>query len=333
MRPEELPNVSVVIVTKGRPAIVVRAVESVLNTVYPIDKRQVVVLEETDTPRPICRQSVVYRTIPERGLGFGFARNEALRHTVHPLIVFADDDCVVERDWLIEIVTPIKAGDAVAVGGAVLVPTCGPVGQCENILGFPGGGVRYLNDAKGRVVPCQTFSTCNCAVLRTVLDRSGGFNPALRYGGEDELLSRTIAEVGPIVYNPKAVVRHWPRDGLFRVASWFARRGRSRVDLLRHSPRKREMVLGMIKNSPILRLLAVLAVLHLNGLAVFGSLAALCVAYYSVILWRYRWSRQYYPALRTFLVIPLVKVTMDVGMDVGIAGALCARLKVYLCGE
>ena len=333
MHNDELPNVSVVIVTKGRHAMVARAVESVLSAEYPTEKRQVVVLEETDTPRPISGPGVVYRTIPEQGLGFGFARNEALRHAEHPLIVFADDDCVVERDWLVEIVTPIRTGKAAAVGGAVLVPTCGPVGQCENILGFPGGGAHYLNNAKGRVVPCQTFSTCNCAVLRTVLDQNGGFDPGLRHGGEDELLSRRIAQVGPIVYNPKAVVRHRPRDSLLKVAGWFARRGRSRVDLLRHSPREPEMVLGVIKNSPFLRLLAVLVVLGLNGLPVFGSLIVLGVVYYSVILWRYRWSRQYFPALATFVVIPLVKITMDVGMDVGIAVALSARLKVCLCGE
>ena len=87
--------------------------------------------------------------------------------------------------WLKELVASLaEAPAAVAVGGGILLPPCGPVGQCESILGFPGGGAQYIH-AVGGVVPADTFSTCNCVLQREAVQAAGGFDERLRYGGED----------------------------------------------------------------------------------------------------------------------------------------------------
>jgi hypothetical protein len=45
-----------------------------------------------------------------------------------------------------------------------------------------------------------------------------------------------------------------------------------------------------------------------------GAVLLLC---YASVLWRNRWARQYYQSIRTFLLIPIVKAVMDVGMVAG----------------
>ena len=39
--------------------------------------------------------------------------------------------------------------DVLGVAGAIAVQDCGLIGYAENILGFPGGGLRYAHHAKG----------------------------------------------------------------------------------------------------------------------------------------------------------------------------------------
>ena len=152
------PSVSVIIVTKGHHDLAKDAVDSVLATEYPIDRRQMVVVEETNKPKPIEGRGVEYHTIPERNLGVAFARNQGVRYAQHKIIAFTDDDCLVEKRWLKEIVKPLlKSDDVAAVAGSVLLPDCGPIGQCENILGFPGGGVKFIHAAQGKTISLPTF--------------------------------------------------------------------------------------------------------------------------------------------------------------------------------
>jgi O-antigen/teichoic acid export membrane protein len=56
----EWPAVSVIIVTRGRHEAAIEAVHSVLQVDYPAEKLEVVVIEETDNPRPIEGYQVRY---------------------------------------------------------------------------------------------------------------------------------------------------------------------------------------------------------------------------------------------------------------------------------
>lgn len=311
------PDVSVVIITKSRHEQAEQAVQSVVQTFYPEEKREIVVIEETDDPRPIGGENVKYRAIPVENRGFGYARNEGLKTASHQIVAFVDDDCKVAKDWLNELVRVlVENPGAVAVGGAVFVPECGPVGQCESILGFPAGGTQYVHQARGEVVQRSTFSTCNCAAFRREIDLAGGFEEKLQLGGEDELLSRRMAQRGKILYNPRAIARHEPRDSLAGVFSWFVRRGRARVTALRLLKTRGEAA-KWLTNSPIIRLLIIVGLLLWLSLPVTVGIPVVFGLYYLGILWRFRWSRKYYPLLRTYLLLPIVKVTMDLGMDVG----------------
>lgn len=322
----EWPAVSVIIITRDRHESAVEAVHSVLQVDYPTDKLEVVVVEETDKPEPIEGEQVHYIAIPRRNLGFGFARNQGVKHSKGEVFAFTDDDCLVHRNWLRDLVGALQAEEgAAAVSGAVLVPECGPVGECENILGFPGGGVKFVADARGKVVHRVTFSTCNCAVYRWAVEEVGGFQEANKSGGEDEALSRQISARHPMLYTPHAIVWHEPRDHIIKVYHWFVRRGLGRAEMARNSPTGAMLYYRMILQSPFVRLAVVSGIAVAVGIPLWLAVLGLLALYYFSVLYRYRWSRRHYRAWKTFLVLPWVKAVMDVAMDIGTAKKLLAR--------
>ena len=319
------PGVSVVVVTRGHHALAERAVRSLLATDYPAAQRQIVVVEETDAPQPIPGLGVKYHTIPVKSRGVSFARNTGLDLCDHEIVAFTDDDCEVDKSWLREIVRPLIENPGVAAtAGAVLVPPCGPVGQCENILGFPGGGAKHIHRAGGRIIPMRTFSTCNCAIHRE-LAGDVHFQEGFQNAGEDELLSRSISARFQLLYTPFAIVRHQPRDSLGGVFRWFVRRGQARVHMARHVASRGAYIRKTMGTSMLLRLFVFLVLLAILGIPVLPAVACMALLYYVSVLWRFRWARRFPPSMKTFLILPLVRFTMDVAMDIGVLRTLLKR--------
>ncbi|MBD3390858.1 MAG: glycosyltransferase [Chitinivibrionales bacterium] len=318
MTAESLPAVSVLVVTKGNHPGVERAVASLTAGDYPEQQVEIVVVEETGSPQAVTGERVRYVPVPETDRGYGYARNQALVHATADIVAFTDDDCVVDAAWLRHLVRPLLEDDRImAVGGCVRVPPCGPVGQCESILGFPGGGVKYLHASVGAVITRNTFSTCNCAIRTEALAKVGGFNDALRYGGEDEALSREIAARWRVVYAPDAVVYHEPRDSLSRVFRWFIRRGIAQARMRTFTPHPGRARIRAVTNSPLVRLALLAGVAVILRIPLLPLLAGAGAVWYAVVLARFRWARKYYPSQKTYLLIPVVKAVMDVGMDIG----------------
>ena len=266
------PFVSVLISTKDRRPDLARALASLAVQDYPRDHFAIVVVEETAAPAPPA--SVTYVPIPREGRGFGYTRAVALRHARGPLVAFIDDDCIAEPSWLRELIAPLQADrDILGVAGAVRVRAAGALGICENILGFPGGGLNYLVRAGGRLVDTQYLSTCNCAYRLEALQRVGGFPEIAPFGGEDYLVGRRVSRLGRCVYTPHAVVYHKPRGTLGADFRWFIRRGRQEVWLLRYYPdvsglRARDLV----RTSIVLRAGVVAGIARLIGFPIAGAL-------------------------------------------------------------
>ncbi|MBN1131164.1 MAG: glycosyltransferase [Chitinispirillaceae bacterium] len=318
--PPDLPPVSVIMITRGRHDQAEKAVESLLACDYPASRREIIVVEETAHPHPIGGDGVRYVPLPEQNRGYAFARNTGLSHASCDLCAFIDDDCIADTSWLLELVQGMASHpDAGAMGGAVRVPPCGPVGQCENILGFPGGGVKYVHESRGTLISRPTFSTCNCIVRTGAIRKTGGFDERLRFGGEDEMLSRKIAAKSAVLYSPRAVVYHTPRDSVSGVFRWFVRRGKARAAAATLYSMPGRETTALITNSLFLRMTTAVGLFVLLRIALLPALLLLGGFYYLIQLWRYRWSRRFFPSPITLLCLPLVKLVMDAGYDIGMA--------------
>jgi len=313
----EWPWVSILISTKDRRADLAKALASLEAQDYPRDRFEVIVVEETD--RPEAPPGVRYVPIPRERRGFGYTRGVALRHARAQLVAFIDDDCIAEPSWLRELIAPLRDESTIlGVAGAVQVRDANPVGICENILGFPGGGLKYLWQASGRVIGTQYLSTCNCAYRADVVRRVGGFPHVAPFSGEDYIVGRLVSRLGRCVYTPRAIVFHKPRGTLWADFRWFIRRGRQEVWLLRHYPDLFELgAVGLVRTSLVLRAAAAIGLGHLVGVPAGATLGALLVAYGVVQNARYRFGRQYYRAAWLPLLLPLTKLAMGLGGEVG----------------
>lgn len=316
----ELPGVSVLISTRGRRGLLGELLASVRQLDYPRDRLEVVVVEETDDPRP--PQGVRYVRIPCENRGYGYTRNVALQHASHPIVAFTDDDCLVERDWLRRLVEPLALDRQLAgAAGAVRVQGDSLLGQCEFILGFPGGGLRYISQSRGRRRATQHLSTCNCAYRKQAVLEAGGFQMGTRYGSEDSQLAQRICRQHPCVFEPRATVHHLPHRGLMDVFRWFVRRGRSEIEVSAQASDQRRYLLRVAASSLALRGVLVVAA-AIGAAAVVGlaataaGLAVLGTVYYLALLWRFRYALRECRA-SSLLATPLVKWWMDLGMDTG----------------
>lgn len=309
-------KVSVVICTKGRPSQLKTAIASIRNSSLLGSETEIVVVEETSSPRDI--PGVRYVPVPEDSRGFGYSRNRGVQEATGDIIVFIDDDCEAERGWLEALVEPMMANnEVVGVAGAVSVRNCGVVGLAENILGFPGGGLRYWHQAQGKVIPTKFLSTCNCAYRRSALYEAGGFQEEARFGGEDFLLAERVTKLGPCFFVPQALVYHRTRDRIISIFYWFIRRGRSESRMVSLTKHRREFITFLLRSSWTLRVLLVFALViqwpttMLRWLPVVGGL------YGAYILWKFRFALEYPQFRKAWLLVPMVKLTMDVGSEVG----------------
>lgn len=313
--PREAPTVSVLICTKDRRDDVARALASLRAAGVEREGVEIVVVEETASPQPIA--GVRYVPLPPEGRGFAHVRNRAVDAAKGSLLVFVDDDCEVERGWLDALLAPMADPSVAGTAGAVLVRDCNAVGYAENILGFPGGGLRYLAAADGRVVPTRFLSTCNCVYRRAAIEAVGGFSPLASLGGEDSLLAERISARWPCRYAPGAVVYHKPRQRLAAIFPWFVRRGRAELRILPGKARPGAVVLALVRGSTLLRLAAVAVVLAWLPWPVAVTLPVVLAAYYGALLSRFSFAWRYPAHRRGVWLAPLVRVIADAGAEVG----------------
>ena len=311
------PGVSVLICTRGRRAMLDVLVSDLLRQTYPQQATEIVVVEETDKPRPL--KGVRYISIPTRDLGFAHARNLAWRHATNDIVVYVDDDCRVSPDWLQKLLTPFTDLTVVGIQGGVTVPrSTNAVGWAETILGFPGGGIRRVLEAEGKFQETTVISTLNCAYRKSIIDKVGGFDEELRFGGEDYLLSKEACRYGRCLFVPDATVNHKTRGNLRNIWVWFVRRGRAEIALVRTKRQNYTTFWTVCKSSLTLKLCS----LFLIGLILPKLLPFLLILTPSVYIvlqcsrYHSAWKLSRAPKLAITL-LPIVKLTMDAAMDWG----------------
>jgi len=310
---------SIVIPTKGRHESMLRTLDAV-RCCLPSDMNlEIIVIEETDTPQPIREERVKYCPIPERGLGFGYVRNLGLRKAKGSIIIFVDDDVIPTQNWFENLFEPFAEESVVGVQGGVTVPeSSNAIGWAESILGFPGGGISRVLQAKGENQTTREISTLNCAYRKWVIEKVGGFDENLTSGSEDYLLAKEACLYGQCLFAPDALVYHEARGTLKKIWHWFVRRGRAEMRLAKLRELEEINLGSILKRSITCKfLLVVLAGAFFHGFFIPLLIIAFA-AYFVLQLARYFWPWKLSKApVATIFLLPLVKLVMDSAMDWG----------------
>lgn len=154
--------------------------------------------------------SVKIRYFFEPKLGLSNARNRAIKEAHGKYIAYIDDDGIAYPDWIYQIIEFTKRYPHIlAFGGPsyryteIPLPKWAPASY----------GTVYLGEKEKEVI--GGIIGCNMIFKKSLLEKLGGFNPALGmigktmgYAEEDEIFIKMIEQKLPIMYSPNIKIKH-----------------------------------------------------------------------------------------------------------------------------
>jgi glycosyltransferase involved in cell wall biosynthesis len=207
--------ISVVVPTYKRPALLRRCIDALYHQDYAAGQYEILVV--SDGPDPETKESLTQffqinaprlRYIPlEKKSGPAAARNAGWRSASGNLIVFTDDDCIPDRQWLKNFSNEFdkREGTDVALTGKTIVPISrNPTDYERNIS--------HLADAE--------FITANCACSKNALLKTAGFDErfTMAWREDSDLQFKLIEHSIPFVKVPSAIVTHPVRKAPWGVS-------------------------------------------------------------------------------------------------------------------
>lgn len=198
-------QVAVVIPVWNGQAVLGRCLEALARQTLPSEAFQIIVVDNgsSDATREIARSYPGVELLEEHRPGSYVARNLGIGHVRAPLTVFTDADCEPARDWLEQILRAAAAhpGFGVLAGKIELFDEIAQerevFGDYERLFSFP-----QAHAARGNC------ATANWASETALLRELGGFDAALKSGGDRQMALRIRESGHPLVYVPTMVVRH-----------------------------------------------------------------------------------------------------------------------------
>jgi glycosyltransferase involved in cell wall biosynthesis len=214
-------KVTVAIPTYNRADFLRQTLAGLAQQQFPRDHFEVLVIDNNSTdhtPAVVAEFAGVHpapRYLRETQQGLDYARNRAIAEARGEIVVFGDDDILMQPDWLAQIAVPLLA-DAPhrrigAVGGEVI-----PV--------FPDGLPDWVREWHaplafrpdlGPLDPRHSPMGANLAFPAWVFQQLGGFHTALdraagNYfsGGDSEMIRRIRAAGFDVWFAPAAAVQH-----------------------------------------------------------------------------------------------------------------------------
>lgn len=241
-------DISVVIGTYNRCAMLRRALESVLGQDAGDVRYEVIVVDNNSSDR--TREIVTtligggetrLRYVFEGKQGVAHARNAGLAVALAPIVAFTDDDVRVAPNWLAEIERALDDHPEVdSVGGRIL-----PLWPCEPptwltrehwvgplALQDHGPLPFYVNAERP-----LSLASANLAFRRSVFERVGGFDPEFSQGGDHsdtEMLVRLLRKDLQSLYMPSILVTAHvqpERLGKRYHRRWFFRAGKAQAPM------------------------------------------------------------------------------------------------------
>ena len=217
-----VPQVSAIICTRNRGDKIAAAVTSVLSCDFPSFDLTIIDQSTDDLTSDAVaaigdpRVRYVHSTEP----GLSRAYNNGVRQSKGEILVFTDDDCLVEPDWITNIV---KAFDAEPDGDLLYGRVVAAGSGADDVAADAGP----RPEAPERLAKGEGYKVwgmgADFAARRRLFDRAGYFDEMLGGGGplwssqDYDLAYRTYKSGGVILLRPEVYVRH---DGRREDEDW-----------------------------------------------------------------------------------------------------------------
>lgn len=244
-------------------------IDAVLRQDVPAEAVEVLLVDNGSDPPIDDRWGDRVRVIVESEAGSYAARNAGIRAAAGDFIAFTDADCIPHRCWLREGLRVLRSGAGVVTGPVRLFggqPTT-VTELYEFRYGFPQD--RYLEESFG--------VTANLFVRKSLIDRHGAFDSALRSGGDREFGQRLARFGHPPSWAEAAVVDHPARRRVSELLGKARRTAAGTASLQRRSQGPLSVVLGslLLLRPPVRALVAIIREERTVGLPTRIRLAGL----------------------------------------------------------
>jgi GT2 family glycosyltransferase len=220
----DAPFVSVIVPTHNRPEQITVCLQYLLAQDYP--QYEIIVVDNApDTNatqqaiEALARNAPRVRYIREDYPGSPAARNAGARAARAEYLAFTDDDVVVDRYWLVELMRGFTMdNDVVCTTGLILPLELETPAQVwfEQYSGYSKGFVQHIYDLKEHrqshlLYPYNAGSLgsgASMAFKASILHELGDFDPVLENSSDIEAMFRVIIHGHKLVYRPAALLYH-----------------------------------------------------------------------------------------------------------------------------
>ena len=216
----DLLRATVAIPTYNRADYLRQALASIDAQEFPRDQYEILVIDNnsTDHTKAVvaefsdCHPAPLYLLETKQGLDHG--RNRAIDEARGEIIIFADDDIIVQPDWITQMCAPIMSDTEHhigAVGGEVIpvFPDGLPpwIAEWHAPLAFrsDGGPLNDRDTPMGANLAFPRWVFAQLGPFHTALDRSAGNYFS---GGDSEMIRRICAANLQVWFSPEAAVQH-----------------------------------------------------------------------------------------------------------------------------
>ncbi|OGS22731.1 MAG: hypothetical protein A2252_08700 [Elusimicrobia bacterium RIFOXYA2_FULL_39_19] len=234
----ERPIISIIIPVRNEEKTIRKCLGSLFELNYP--EYEVIIINDgsTDCTKEIINSFVIRNTefktvtlkvIDTDGIGPSKARNAAIKQAKSDYIAFTDGDCVVDPQWLSELMKAFthdyshsfNAKNIVGAGGSQLSPEDDSrfgklINDFMQVIGFATEYMkpRFVTYNKKTILKKTSHNpSCNSIYKKKVFDEIGGFSDL--WPGEDVDLDYRITKAGYyLMYNPAAMVCHYRIDNI-----------------------------------------------------------------------------------------------------------------------
>lgn len=338
----KLPFVSIIITTYNREKYIGVCMDALTKLDYPRERYEIIVVDDgsVDKTSDVVSKYPVKLVRHEKNLGIPSGRNTGLKYAKGEIIAYTDDDCVVDRRWLKNIIEPYKNTEIIGVGGLVLPYSCNHL--TEKYMFEIGYGnpapiefgksknplyrfLIYLKDmfkpiaTQEGIIQVQNIYTLNASFKKKALDYIGGFDKDLKTSEDTDVCTRLYMEFRnkKIVFTNKAIILHKHQTSYFRfLEETFKRSTNTLQHYLKHNK------VPPVFPFPMFTLLLTFIVGYFNLFLGFLTLVILPQLLYSWWLVKYIKRRKGY-----YLLFPYMQLSFELAT---IFGMLRGFIKIKL---
>jgi GT2 family glycosyltransferase len=189
-------KISVVVPTYARPERLQHLLGALREQQFASQEFEVIVVDD-GSPADACPEPQWFsgnmQLLRQMRQGPAAARNHGVRHARGALMVFTDDDCLPEPQWLDALWHAYQKAPDALLGGQTFngLPANAYSSAAESLLHF------FDEDEQARGEPPALFASNNLACDREALLSLGGFDTAYSLAaGEDRALCRDWSRAG-----------------------------------------------------------------------------------------------------------------------------------------